>query len=293
MNFQYYSNSAHSPNPLGFVDINKFWKAISDPKQETKDLLSKIRDASKLGDKKLKATLKQHLYSFTPCVHVKARRAYDDIIKFTGITVLDFDKIGYAAEFKNFLFHTYGSVIGAWLSPSGLGVKAFVKIPVVNKIEEYKKYFYGLASEMEIYKGFDATTQNAVLPLFIGYDKDVLVRDDYTTWNIKGSKIGSFDSSKVVSVPAIDVSNNKKAWVVNWFKNKINDIVTDGHPQLRDSSVALGGYVGSGYINYIEALQLVFSLIDSNDYLQKGVSGYKKTAEQALKMGTTKPLTFN
>jgi hypothetical protein len=96
-----------------------------------------------------------------------------------------------------------------------------------------------------------------------------------------------------VSVPAIDVSNNKKAWVVNWFKNKINDIVTDGHPQLRDSSVALGGYVGSGYINYIEALQLVFSLIDSNDYLQKGVSGYKKTAEQALKMGTTKPLTFN
>ncbi len=289
--FQYYNNNAKNPNPLGIVSLKAFLNGIRNPRDETKVLLGHIKTASEKNDLTLKAELKTKLFSFTPCVIVKERRAYSDIESFTGLTVLDFDKIDYAPEFKNFLFNTYGSIIAAWLSPSGKGVKAFVKIPVVKTIEQYKKYFYGLASEMEIYNGFDGTTQNAVLPLFIGWDKDILVREDYTTWNITGTKRNSFTAEP--NVPVVESSNKQTQWVINWYTNKINDIVDNGHPQLIANSVSLGGYVGGGLIDYNEALNLARRLIEQNGYLQKGVSGYIKTAESAIKLGTSKPLTFN
>ncbi len=292
MNFQYYANDAKKPKPLGFVELEQFINSIRNPKKDMKKIMLKIQDAVKNEDKKLKSELKTHLFGFTPCVHVTDRRAYSDIINFTGLTVLDFDKIDYAIEFKSFLFNTYSSVISAWVSPSGRGVKALVKIPIVETIEEYKSYFYGLASEMEIYKGFDATTQNAVLLLFMGWDEDILVRDDYTTWNIKGSKRNDFANSPPINLN-IKIKDGQGRWVVDWFKKKINSINDNGHPQLRDNSVSLGGYVGSGYLSYIDAINLVNNLIESNTYLQKGVSGYKKTAKQAIEIGITKPLEFN
>jgi len=290
--FQYYSNNARSPKPLGYVDIGTFLNSIRNPKEDIKKVLLQIQEASKKGDKKLKAELKTSLYSFTPCVHVKEKRSYSDIINFTGLTVLDFDKIDNASDFKQFLFKTYSSIIAAWLSPSGKGVKALVKIPKVNTIDEYKSYFYGLASEMEIYKGFDGTTQNAVLLLFIGWDKDILIRTNYTTWNIKGSKRNQFVESAPIDL-SIKIDKGQTKWVVDWFRDKINSINTDGHPQLRDNSVTLGGYVGSGYLSYIDAINLVNNLIESNSYLQKGISGYQKTAKQAIEIGITKPLEFS
>lgn len=289
--FQYYNNRATSPEPLGFVTIDSFLSSIKNPKDNMKKILKDIQEASNKGDKNLKAELKTQLYSFTPCVHVNKRRAYSDIIKFTGLTVLDFDKIDNAKDLKQFLFKTYSSIIACWLSPSGKGVKAFVKIPVCESIDEYKSYFYGLASEMEIYKGFDATTQNAVLPLFIGWDNEILIRKDFTTWNIKGNKINNFTQSESKPIQ-VTVSNKQTEWVVEWFKDKINSITGDGHPQLRDNSVTLGGYVGSGYLSYVDAINLVNRLIENNSYLQKGVSGYQKTAKQAIEVGITKPLRF-
>ena len=289
--FQYYNNDAKSPEPMGYVSLMAFLKSIKTPKPDTKKLLDDISKAAIDGDKELKSTLKTKLYSFTPCVHVKSRRAYSDITNFTGLTVLDFDKIDNADGFKHFLFNMYGSIIAAWLSPSRRGVKALVKIPIVKTVDEYKRYFFGLASEMEIYKGFDDTTQNAVLPLFIGWDEDILTRTDYTTWNIKGSKKGSFSSSPA-PVP-VYASNKRTEWVVNWYRNKINTISDNGHPQLRDNSVTLGGYVASGYIDINDAINLANNLVESNGYLQKGVSGYKKTVLQAIHLGMTKPLTFD
>ena len=285
--FQYYNNDAKDPKPQGYVSLKGFLNSLKYPKPQMKELLDRISKSS--GEEK--SNLKTKLFSFTPCVIIKDRRAYSDILSFTGLTVLDFDKIDYAEEFKHYLFETYGSIIAAWVSPSGKGVKAFVKIPIVKSIDEYKKYFYGLASEMEIYKGFDGTTQNAVLPLFIGHDPELLMRDNYTEWNITGSKKGSFDPPKQIVAPASSVS--KTQWVIDWYTQRISDIVDNGHPQLISNSLTLGGYVGGGLIDYQDAISLSHRCISLNSYLQKGVSGYIKTAESAIKLGTTKPLTFS
>jgi len=289
--FQYYANNSKSPTPLGYVTMLQFLSTVRNPKPEIKEILKQVKEAS--GDKQKKSELKAKLFSFTPCVNVTDRRAYDSITCFTGLTVLDFDKIDHAEPFKNFLFETYGSVIAAWISPSGKGVKALVKIPIVHSVDEYKRYFFGLASEMEVYKGFDGTTQNPVLPLFIGWDKDILFRTDFTEWNIKGSKHNEFVNSEVIAAPVVDSTDKQKAWVINWFTEKINNISDNGHPQVIGNVIRLGGYVGIGYITHQEATSLYVRMITQNSYLQKGTSGYLKTAETALEKGITKPLGFN
>ena len=81
--------------------------------------------------------------------------------------------------------------------------------------------------------------------------------------------------------------------VIDWYKNKIQAIDGVGHPILRDASVTLGGYVASSYLGYIDAVELAKSLISQNTYLQKGISGYQKTAIQSINVGMSKPIIFN
>jgi len=53
--FQYYSNDATKPNPLGYVEIDDFLNAIRNPKDKVKEILKKIQveeDATKKANLK-------------------------------------------------------------------------------------------------------------------------------------------------------------------------------------------------------------------------------------------------
>lgn len=292
--FQYYSNDVEFSGAKGFVTLNQFLETIKNPKQETKDLLLKIRQASMAGDLKLKSELKKHLYSFTPDVIVKEKRRYEDVVAYTGLCVLDFDKIENPCGFKDFLFNEYKCIIATWLSPSKKGVKALVKIPIVKTKQEFKSYTYGLSAEMQIYEGFDIVLNNAVLLLFIGWDKDILIRQNALTWIKKGRKVNDFDTRQMKEFKKSDTITSKQSeWVINWYSDVINSINDNGHPVLRDNSVTLGGYVGGGYLSMFDAINLAECLVSQNSYLQKGISGYQKTARQSIQLGMTKPLTFD
>ena len=292
--FQYYSNNVEFSGASGFITLPQFLQAIKNPKQETKELLQKVQQASIDNDMSLKSELKKQLYSFTPDVIVKDKRRYDDVISYTGLCVLDFDKIDNAIEFKEFLFNEYKCIIACWLSPSHKGIKALVKIPVVKTKQEFKEYSYGLSAEMQIYKGFDIVCNNAVLLLFIGWDENILIRYNADTWTKKGTKVNDFDLKQVKEFLKPDtITTAQSAWVFNWFTDVINSINDNGHPQVRDYSVSLGGYVGGGYLSMFDAINLAESLISQNSYLQKGISGYQKTAKQSIQLGMTKPLTFD
>ena len=112
-----------------------------------------IRIADEKGDMAIKAELKTSLYSFTPCVRVEGRRRYADIKNFTGLLALDFDKLEmeYAKEFKTALFNEYSFIIAAWLSPSRHGVRALVKIPIVQSVGEFKEHFNAVSNTLSIY----------------------------------------------------------------------------------------------------------------------------------------------
>jgi hypothetical protein len=292
--FQYYPATINGSTPLGYVTIDQFFKANSDPKPETVLIFDQIAECSKNGDLKTKAELKEKLFSFTPCINVSFKRRYADIISFTGLMVLDFDKIDNAPEFKEFLFNEYNFIYACWMSPSRKGVKALVQIPEITlttwqeSTDVFKSYYFGIAEEMEQYNGFDTTGQNCVLPLFQSLDKNILINPFPFKWVDKGFKRSNF----ITSTPTVidHVSEGKESVIVKIINTSINKIIDNGHPQLRSACLAIGGYISSGYIDFQTALNQVFYCIETNSYLQKGIPGYKKTAKEFLNLGMSKPL---
>lgn len=288
--FQYFSNKIGSNRPIGYVSLDRFLKAQKDPKPSTKMIFQQIAALEESGDLQEKNKLKQeHLYFFTPCVNLKDGRKYVDIVKFTGLLVLDFDHIDNAQEFKEFLFNEYEFVISAWLSPSKKGVKALISIPIAKNVNEFKQYYAALTDIMEIYEGFDPCNKNSVLPLFQSFDPDLLSRNNFSTFTEK-KKIKEYDYTSTTPAPVIVATEKDKKSVYNIINYSINKINDNGHPQLRGSALMLGGYVATGYLDQSEAEAWIFRLIEINPYLQKGVSNYKKTASHFIKEGSKKPL---
>ena len=294
MEFQYYPGKVTSNNPLGYISLEKFIQVNKSPSNRLKDIFRKIREAETDGDEKLKAYLKQNnLYYFTPCVHIDKLRRYNNIICFTGLLVLDFDHIDNAVDFKEYLFLTYLFIMAAWLSPSRRGVKALVSIPIVITVDQFKEFYFGIANEMDQYKGFDGSGQNPVLPLFQSYDPDLLYRSDCTTWTEKGIKLDELKLNRVKTAPVkVEYSDYNRDRVVKVITKSVNKISDNGHPQLRSAAIVLGGYVASGYIDRSEAEQLINNLIEDNNYLKKGIPGYKKTAKWGINKGQVYPLYF-
>ena len=290
--FQYFSGNIKKSYPIGWITIDQFIKANREPKQQSLELFKKIAYCESRGDMETKAKLKAMLYSFTPCILVNGSRSYKNITEFTGLLVLDFDHIHNAPEFKEFLFGEYDFIFLCWISPSRRGVKALVKIPIVTSTDEFKSYFYGIAETMEQYNGFDGTGQNCVLPLFQSNDKDILYRPDSTTWTTKGFKANSFDASHACTIKVESNERFVKA-ILKMIDSSIDKITGDGHPQLRSSCLAIGGYIANGYIDQGTALRQIDYKIESNHYLRKGISGYKKTARWAINWGMSKPIKLN
>ncbi len=191
LKLHYYPARVESKKPIGSVTLKYLLKALKDPNDRIKRIFKLIAKAEIYDNMKRKATLKQNnLYYFTPCVNLDGNgRGYKNIVSFTGLAVLDFDHIEDAEEFKIYFFNKYKWTIGAFLSPSKKGVKFLVKIPLVNSVDEFKSYYYGLGLVLDKYKGWDGTGQNCVLPLFISWDPNTLHREDAEIFNIKGKKL--------------------------------------------------------------------------------------------------------
>lgn len=262
------------------LSIGQFIQSIRQPKPHIVKIFEELRSA----DEQRKAELKTKLFSFTPAVIVTEKRAYKYIDSFTGLLPLDFDKIDNSLEFKQYLFDEYKFIVACWLSSSKRGVRALVRIPVVNTVDEFKLFFSGLAFYyMDAYNGFDHATQNPVLPMFQSYDPEILYRENAETWDriyIKPEpqKREQFKSSQSAEI------------IVKKITKAVDKISGNGHPQLRAAAYTLGGYVGSGAISYQEAENLMIYLIHSNEYLSIKPSVYIRTAKEMINKGTLQPL---
>ncbi len=292
--FQVYRLPITNTRPEKLITLNQFLDYTKNPPNRTIDILNQIAEASFLGNEKLKAYLKQkYLYYFTPCVVIVRIRNYDNILSWTGLLVLDFDKIDYAADFKSYLFQTYRYIIACWLSPSRRGVKAIVRVPVVYSVEEFKEYYWGIAAEMEQYNGFDSSGQNCVLPFFQSWDPELLDRPDAELWTTKGTKRNNFKPSPITPAPNINATDKDRQIILGIIDTGFMNITDYGHPPLRDLCLTIGGYIASGYIDEHEALQLINHKINNHYYLKKGIKGYQKTAQWAIREGQSSPLILN
>ena len=180
--FSYYSGNIFRPNSLGVVSLDKLIKSISNPKPEFDKLFFEIEIATIKGDKALKRALKQKLYSFTPSALIQRglTRRYNNVDSFTCVMQIDFDgvtDIDEAIELKEHVFNNNKQIICAFLSPSRLGVKCLMRIKQPKSKEHYKALHKEMVKHFECYNYLDEATNNAMLPMFLSRDKQILWRD--------------------------------------------------------------------------------------------------------------------
>lgn len=316
LKFPYYSGNIEHANVIGHVTLERFIQSHKNPTSktiETIDAINKARLDGNIDDKK---RLKETLPSFTPSVMINTneRRRYSNIQKFTGLMQIDLDKIDSeerAIALKEHIFHTHDEMICCYLSPSRVGVKGLMKIEIENplelhgglhwvdeKIRRFKALHKAVEKEFAQYEYFDTATKNAILPLFLSYDKDILYRPLETCFewsDTDWSEVEYINLNPAPKPAPRHTSTNEKYYydkVTRIISKRINSIVENGHPQVLATSLVLGSRVAAGYLTENEAEYLIENLITSNSYLSKGTKGYIKTAYWAIGQGRKTPKYF-
>lgn len=297
--FPYYSGNIYKTNVLGHVTLDYFCKAHKNPTKETIEIINKVKKASENNDNILKRKLKHRLYSFTPSVYIPVNqsRKYDNVIEYTGLMQLDFDKIedvDTAIDLKKWLFEQ-PEVIVSYISPSGKGVKGLISIKKPEDKEHYKAIFKSIASKYEVISYFDKATKNAMLPLFLSIDEDLLSKEykNVNTWMKEDWSVVKHVRLNDSQPPNFNPNEDDFNKTIRILKNKINNITNDGHTQVRSAALILGSRVSAGYISINEAQNEIEILIRSNSYLKKGTSGYISTALWGISEGYKTPKYYD
>lgn len=290
--FQYFPAKIWEAKPLGEISLRQFLEVHKNPKPSTVEVIEKIKAASKNNDLKLKDSLKQNnLYSFVPSVVLDGNgRGIANIVDFNPIMMVEFDKIDHANALKERLFNNLKSVIASWISPSGRGVKFLIRIPKPSSVEEYKEYYCGLAYHLSMYDGFDGANYNIVLPLFLSYDRDILIREDAEEWVQRGGKINSFKPfSGEIEIPT-DISDEMKDLIIEKITHIVSLIDDNAHPRIRSIATLAGGYCAQYGFPVEEIKELLCELISENAYMQKNIRSYCKTARDFVEKGLASPI---
>jgi len=292
----YYSGNIYDSVVKGHLTIEQWIFAHHSPKQHVVEILNEVAKCRDDHDKKQK--LKTKLYYITPSVHILKgnKRQYSNIEYFTGYAQLDFDKlnsIAEAEELKTYLFNQFDCLKCVYLSPSRLGVKAIIRIPMCKDVEEYKDYYKAIETEMVQHSSnFDHAPFNCVLPLFINVDKTILSRKVPIVWDVKEDRTIDYSHLNAVESEWGRQRDHmtKSLFTVTHFKDKMTAIVDgDGHPRLRSACLVLGSRAGAGYIDVQQAEELMDYMIETNPYLRHKLNTYLKTAHWCLKQGFMNP----
>jgi len=288
--FQWYDADIKKIAPKGDITLRQFINSVKSPKEALKTTFNKIEQASLDNDMTLKAELKKGLFAVTPCVKIKNIRNYEGIQMFNDVLVIEYDKIPYAVELRDYIFEKFNSCVFAFLSPSKSGCKFIFRIKPVSTILEFKELFWGLAYELDKFINLDWSGANAVLPLFVSWDEEAKVRENPSEWIKRGYKEGSFIPYEGDFESPDDINEEDRQEVIDKITYLFNKIEDNGHPQCVKISCLLGGFVASDYISYDEAYEVLEELIESNTYLSKDINNYKTTARTMLTRGMTSPI---
>lgn len=292
----FFPSSVYVTERLGQCTLRQMLDSIRSPKPEIEEKFRLIEKASVEGDKELKAKLKSQLFYFIlpVCTNGKGR-TYEHISHFNGLGLIDIDNLEpeLAVEIKRWLFDTYPFVIASFLSASKCGVKAIVRIPIAESIEEFKSFMYAIFSELEIIKGFDPSSQNPMLPSYLTYDRDLLMREDTIVFDRKGYKVDEFkiqtEDFEQLEVNLADVPKIRR--MLKYMIEQV-DVDQTAHLKIRSVGLLAGGYIGAGYFETEEIKEYLFDLMEQTVYLHKGMRGYKLTLVQMINRGLLAPIIY-
>jgi hypothetical protein len=182
----------------------------------SKDLVKQIREEK---DKLKRNTLKQSLPAI--CFSGKfSKRSDNHITEHSGFICLDFD--GYKTK-KDLLeekerLSKDKYIYSVFISPSGKGLKALVKIPTDK--DNHKNYFNSLESYFDS-EYFDTTSKNISRVCYESYDPLIHINELSNTWDTLSEK----DYVEVVKhrdMPTIPITDENKIIdiLVKWWEKK-------------------------------------------------------------------------
>lgn len=294
--FEYYSANVYDTIPKGEVELYRYLESIKSPKDSIKKLLLEIQEAAKEGDLKKKDKLKSKLHYVTPTVKTnKQGRKIENVIAFNPIMVVEWDKIDFAEELKQWLFDNFKCTIAVFLSPSKKGVKAFIRIPTPTDLDDYKAYYYGICYTLSPTIGFDSANVNAVLPLYHCLDEDILIRpwNEVEEWTRRGGRKNSFKEVKAEDIEPLEEVTEEDIKEIYWRIDRVFEKIEEkqtAHRLLLGLSTFIGGLVGYGYISFEEASDYICTKVKESDYCRKNIRGYCRTVNEFLLKGMSSPI---
>jgi len=182
-------------------------------------------------------------------------RKKDGLINSSGLLILDFDKTG--TGIKNDL-SKIPYIHVAFVSISGDGIKALVKIPKVYSDEEYKQFFYAITADIKTRIGIDVDGSGADVSraCFFSYDPDIYVNKESSTWDKKVSiQKDNSESGKLKAVNyELRETHRKMSVPLNFIRFAQ---VGERHTKILKASILTGGYIAAGIIDEYEAVKLL------------------------------------
>ena len=224
-------------------------------------------------------------------------RKHKHLDTFTGLLFMDIDNCIDHKKVKQF-FIELEHTAAVWFSSSGKNVHALIKIPIPKDINEFKRRHKAFLKQVKPFIKdlaiIDTITSNPTQLAFESYDPEIYVNPKPIEFTNIAPKPKQKKLPKVAAIP----TNKTEEYCINWIKEKINGINTNGYPQLLKYAQTLGGYAAGGYISQTLARETLRQCIEANAYFnskdsQGSISTYLKGGIASFEDGLQKPLIWS
>ena len=168
----------------------------------------------KLSNKEERNKQKEKLKSI--CFSGKfARRSAKNIIEHSGFACMDFDDVKDPIQLREDLKNNQ-YIYSAFISPSGNGVKALIKVP--KDIPNYKKYYEAICETFDT--TLDTKTKDISRVCYISYDKDLFINHNSKVWVLKKDYTETKKSEETPKYFQIQDTSKKADVIIKWFNKK-------------------------------------------------------------------------
>jgi hypothetical protein len=206
-------------------------------------------------------------------------RKDDSLVSHNGLIVLDFDHID--IDDSRSVLGTDEYIYACWVSPSGDGLKALVKISTPSK---HREHFKAIQLYMERTYGLDVdpSGKNESRACFESYDPDILINQNCKTFS---SIVSDTEDKQVAQHQQITTDYNKLA-VISSIVRRAGD--GEKHTELVKAAHLAGGFVSAGRIEEDEARRILLREILKKDIEDE--DNARKAIDDALEAGKKMPI---
>lgn len=175
---------------------------------------AKIEAIRIVEDKEKRNKLKSELKSV--CFSGEfSRRSAKNIINHSGFACLDFDDVDDAICLRDSL-QDNEYIYSAFVSPSGNGVKALVKVP--KDIANYKKYYEAICETFD--SKLDTKTKDISRVCYESYDPDLFINPNSKEWVLMKEYTEVTRKNNYPDYFQIKDTSKKVDVIVKWFNKK-------------------------------------------------------------------------